>query len=183
MSVYFTDQCLVLTKLRTVLYHPLTPFFVLFCNIVATAIEQDFELLKTVTSQLDSLAVLSPSIAKLQTLFKSFIELCEGLVLEAKRKPSPLAKNAAINNDSIQQVVIAPRSSVQMMEEYIEYPDNTDDFGGDQLSLEQSMPDSALIFSQEGTPGLTDPGWGLFDTQPTLDWLDADFSYFDNNQG
>lgn len=171
-----------LTELRTVLYHPLTPFFVLFCNVVATAIEQDFELLKTVTSQLDGLSVLSPSIAKLQTLFKSFIDLCEGLILEAKKKPSPLSKNAAINNSGTQQVVVAPRSSVHTMEEYSEYSCVNEDFVNEQFSLEQPAPVGALGFSQEGTPGLTDPGWGLFDTQPTLDWLDADFTYFENNQ-
>ena len=41
---------------RTALYHPLTPLFVLFCNVVATSNKQDFETLQRVASGLDNLA-------------------------------------------------------------------------------------------------------------------------------
>lgn len=42
--------------------------------------------------------------------------------------------------------------------------------------------DNTFAFSTNGTPGAMDPGWGLFDVHPTLDWLDADFSFFDSEQ-
>ena len=63
------------------MYHPLTPFFVLFCHVVATSSEQDFQMLKLVASGLDGLTHLSSSIAKVQNLFNSFIELSEGVVV------------------------------------------------------------------------------------------------------
>lgn len=39
-------------------------------------------------------------------------------------------------------------------------------------------PDNSASASIGDLGGLTDPGWGLFDIQPTLDWLDADLSCF-----
>jgi hypothetical protein len=30
-------------------------------------------------------------------------------------------------------------------------------------------------------PEPADTDWGLLEIQPTLDWLDADFSFFDRN--
>lgn len=42
------------------------------------------------------------------------------------------------------------------------------------------MPSSDFTNPAGDTPANTDLGWGLFDVQPTLDWLDADFSFFDD---
>ena len=68
---------------RTVLYYLLTPLFVLFCNVVATSDPNDFDTLERVTGELEGLVEPSTSIARLQTLFKSFIELCESCLGKA----------------------------------------------------------------------------------------------------
>lgn len=49
----------------------------------------------------------------------------------------------------------------------------------DQMEHNTSNPDMTI---QPSTEAISDPIWGLFDAQPTLDWLDADFSFLDENQ-
>ncbi|KAF1852027.1 uncharacterized protein K460DRAFT_413505 [Cucurbitaria berberidis CBS 394.84] len=164
----------------TLLYHPLTPFFVLFCNVVASSNEQDFQLLKVVALQLDGLADLSPSIAKLQTLFKSFIDLCEGLVWEAKKSTSPVSRTDERPRgiERMQDLVFAP----QPTNEQPKFAVSLAGLPPQLVPLSRPPQEGTIDFPNESGPGIIDPGWGLFDTQPTLDWLDADFSYFDNNQ-
>ncbi|KAF9697819.1 hypothetical protein EKO04_004203 [Ascochyta lentis] len=167
----------------TVLYHPLTPFFVLFCNVVATSDPNDFHTLKRVAEELEGLVHLSTSIAKLQMLFKSFIELCEGLV-SAKRQ-----KTSAPSHDAFFQGIRGHRPSFGTPQPGIQVTDSMATAAiSDPFTILQSIsppfltPDPDFTFTAENTPGVMDPGWGLFDVQPTLDWLDADFSFFDNEQ-
>jgi hypothetical protein len=167
-----------------VLYHPLTPFFVLFCNIVASSSESDFQLLTTVTSQLDGLADQSPPIAKLQTLFKSFIGLCEGLVNKTK-ETSPHAAQCAHSQQTVghdRSVTSAPQPPAQLSGEQLQLPLNTNGINTEYANSVQPADDMAMDFPTDNSIGLLDPSWGLFDTQPTMGWLDADFSFFDSNQ-
>ena len=161
---------------RTVLYHPLTPFFVLFCNIVASSNDHDFQLLKTVTSQLDRLADLSSSIAKLQMLFRSFIGLCESLVAKTKQTASP----AAPEGQQSQEFTSAPQPSFHAPEHQLP-PSAVDGMMPDPAGFAQPMQELPMEFPTENGLGMLDSNWGLFDSQPTLGWLDADFSFFDNN--
>jgi hypothetical protein len=59
---------------------------------------------------------------------------------------------------------------------------DTDGFAAQQSLLAHSYHEAPVIFPYESGSEMVDPGWGLFDTQPTLDWLDADFSFFEGNQ-
>jgi hypothetical protein len=169
---------------RTVLYHPLTPFFVLFCNIVASSNESDFQLLNVVTSQLDGLAGFSPSIAKLQTLFKAFIGLCEGLVVRENEMTSYAAENRlqprAIERP--QGFTSVPQPSNRISEEQVRLPVNMDGLVAEHETMNQPSQEIPTDFPTNNGLGMVEPGWGLFDTQPTLGWLDADFSFFDSNQ-
>ncbi|KAH6621870.1 hypothetical protein C7974DRAFT_212393 [Boeremia exigua] len=179
------EAALTLTDIRahvaymhwTVLYHPLTPFFVLFCHVVATSNSNDFHTLKRVTDELEDLTELSTSIAKLQMLFKSFIELCEGLVSEKRQRTLATDVESDLQISQVQQASFAAYQ-----------PTNQLLASADPLVVQQptSTPFSAstpdFAFSSGDILGSTDPGWGLFDVQPTLDWLDADFSFFDNEQ-
>ncbi|KAK7705492.1 hypothetical protein SLS57_010026 [Botryosphaeria dothidea] len=66
----------------TLLFYPLTPFFVLFCNVVATSHRPDFALMKSMTDDLAELADHSPSIERLHRLFTVFLSLAEPLLDE-----------------------------------------------------------------------------------------------------
>jgi hypothetical protein len=143
------------------LYHPLTPFFVLFCHVVATSSERDFQMLKLVASGLDGLTHLSSSIAKVQNLFNSFIELSEGVVVSGPGKV--MAPGEGQRGRSQEQRTVQDSES-QITIERAGLP--TEEQMG--LSLDISLDQQIAGF---------DPVWGLFDAQPTLDWLDADFSF------
>jgi hypothetical protein len=143
------------------LYHPLTPFFVLFCHVVATSSEQDFQMLKLVASGLDGLTHLSSSIAKVQNLFHSFIKLSEGVVLSGSGN------------------VMAPVESQRGRSQgqyTVQHSDSQINIERDGLPTDQQMGLS-LDISLDQQLANFDPVWGLFDAQPTLDWLDADFSF------
>ena len=165
------------------MYHPLTPFFVLFCNVVATSQREDFNTLELVTSQLDGLVQLSPSIARLQALFKSFVGLCKGLVAsETDIRSQPMRDEEYGTHGRLAQdfaVTSYPFHSYTK--------DQTQFDGLQEACLSQQTP-SAVSTSMDtmsahvDTISSVDPSWELFDIQPTLDWLDADFSFFDSNQ-
>lgn len=171
----------LIVSLRTVLYHPLTPFFVLFCNVVATSNAKDFDTLERVTDELEGLVGLSTSIAKLQTLFKSFIELCEGLVSEKRQRTCTFDTEADFQASrarymplaTSQSLSYAPSNGVPASSSGLHdlLPTNVVPF---------EAPDTEFVFTSSNTHSSLDPGWGLFDVQPTLDWLDADFSLFVN---
>ena len=148
---------------------------------MASSSEQDFQLLKIVASQLDGLVGLSPSIAKLQTLFKSFIELCEGLVWEAKISAGSTTGNETQPQplECLEKFVFAPRATDNGQSTF-SVP--VSGLPSQQVQSNRPAQESAIEFPSENAPQMIDPGWGLFDTQPTLDWLDAGFSYLDSNQ-
>ncbi|KAJ4984959.1 C6 transcription factor [Stagonosporopsis vannaccii] len=179
------EAALTLTDIRshvaymhwTVLYHPLTPFFVLFCNVVATSNPDDFHTLKCVTDELEGLVELSTSLAKLQMLFKSFIDLCEGLVSSKRQR----AITTDIEGDS--QTPFTTRSLYDLTPTTFALADSLEtSIMQPPTSGSLNVPSRGLAQSVGDTPGSTDLDWGLFDIQPTLDWLDADFSLFDNEQ-
>ncbi|KAJ8113730.1 hypothetical protein OPT61_g4206 [Boeremia exigua] len=185
------EAALTLTDVRshvayihwTVLYHPLTPFFVLFCNVVATSDPNDFHTLKRVTEELEDLVELSTSIAKMQTLFKSFIELCEGLVSEKRRKtsaanigPEPQASQAQLMS------LTTPNSSNYVSDATVLASMSNSSAPTHMVSVTNAAPAFDFTLTPGSTPSYIEPGWGLFDVQPTLDWLDADFSIFDGRE-
>lgn len=79
---------------RTVLLYPLSPFFVLFCNIIGELDMDDYNLIQEITHSL-SLFNASPYIAKLLKLLDSLQNLCTPLI-EAKERMGPQAKLAAL---------------------------------------------------------------------------------------
>ena len=131
------------------------------------------------------MAEFSASIAKLQTLFKSFIELCDGLVPEKRQKTAEQVDDTRSQRDRVQQPVnralqsqgaglTADFSTLLAPSEFYSPMQPT--------SAPSLLPDNIFTFSVEGTSGAVDPGWGLYDVQPTLNWLEADFSFFDSEQ-
>ncbi|KAL0256856.1 hypothetical protein SLS55_007665 [Diplodia seriata] len=66
----------------TLLFYPLTPFFILFCNVVATSNRDDFALMKAMTEDLSDFSDRSTSIERLQRLFTIFLGLAEPLLDE-----------------------------------------------------------------------------------------------------
>ncbi|OJJ35383.1 hypothetical protein ASPWEDRAFT_109908 [Aspergillus wentii DTO 134E9] len=62
----------------TILFYPLTAYFVLFCNVVATSDTADFNLMKAIADCLNHGGTVSRPIAQLRVLFQKFLSLSSG---------------------------------------------------------------------------------------------------------
>ncbi|KAJ5668381.1 uncharacterized protein N7477_006951 [Penicillium maclennaniae] len=76
----FSNSITTIDSYPTMLLFPLSPFFVLFCNIVATSDQRDFEMIKNITDDLRQFIKANASIGKLYGLFSRFLELCTPLI-------------------------------------------------------------------------------------------------------
>ena len=154
---------------------------------MATSDLNDFYTLKRVTDELGGLVELSTSIAKLQTLFKSFIELCEGLVSQKRQRTIPANVEAEFQTPQAPQVPLATSQAPDCAPNMTVLANTGDSCGLSQPSSAPFVtPENELTLTSGGTSGGAtsglNPGWELFDVQPTLDWLGADFSFFDHEQ-
>lgn len=181
--VFYTCNAEILcsSTARTVLYYPLRPFFVLFCNVVATSHSGDFEIMKEFADTLMDLPNLNASAQRLQKLCATLVSLCQPLVQRAKEQymsnesnPRNPATNgtAVMESQAQEQMVqngISSEGVIPMM------PPTA--FGS---WFQQNMTTGAVV--GDGTPeanvsraNSSDEMFSaLFDVQPSLDWLGSD---------
>ena len=141
------------------LSYPLCPFFVVFCNVVGTSNERDFQLLQAVTDGISALVTENKYVNRLHRLCATLLSLCTPLV----KTPGPqdLSSTSAAVPGFSAQASTQPStfSSVR----------NTPDL----LNIESSV-------STGGSDGFLpstwndDMMWQLFQSQPSLDWFNAD---------
>lgn len=60
---------------RTLLVYPITAYFVLFCNVIATLDTDDFKLMTTITDCLARIETTSRPIIQVRTIFQQFLSL------------------------------------------------------------------------------------------------------------
>ncbi|KAJ6157418.1 hypothetical protein N7470_005010 [Penicillium chermesinum] len=141
----------------TILLFPLTPFFVLFCNVVATSDHKDFEMMRNTTNDLRQFAEIHPPFRKLYGLFSKFMDLCAPLMENTQRPPSAslLPAQNGPNNAHL-----APP-----------YPDIYD------RSVHQPnlLPSPIASKADSGAVEGWDDSlmWELFDNQPTIGWAES----------
>lgn len=129
------------------LSYPLCPFFVVFCNVVGTSDTQDFQLLQDVTDGISELVSENKFVNRLHRLCSTLIELCK-----------PLIQNAVTNNQSTATVTPTDRGAMSM------------DTGAEMtLPVTGTHVDDFLTSSWQD-----DRMWQLFQSQPSLDWFNAD---------
>ena len=110
----------------------MTPFYVIFCNVVGTSNMEDYQLLRDTTQGLQQFIDYNPAIARLYHLFTTFLNLC-----------SPLVNPPVVQEDA---------TTIS--------------------SLEQPI---AMDVRPEMGPWWNSADmWELFNTQPSLQWVDAD---------
>jgi hypothetical protein len=146
------------------LLFPLAPFFVLFCNVIATSNERDFNMIKNVTDDLHQFAEANASIGKLYKLFSKFLDLC-----------APLIKGNPDHSEPDQPVL----SEVGPIDKLYQTGSYADMFGGaadqDMVNLrstERTEKDSAVPRVVEGWDDSL--VWELFDNQPSLGWAESE---------
>ncbi|OQE21471.1 hypothetical protein PENFLA_c014G03566 [Penicillium flavigenum] len=153
----------------TVLLYPLSPFFVLFCNIIGELDMDDYNLLQDITQSLSQFAA-SPYISKLLKLLYYLQNLCVPLI-QAKQRMGPqvnvptlypsmtgTSHDHAASTDQHAHVLMAGSP----------YMDPIAGANHQQLQTPSDgsyAPDDALM-------------WQLFNSQVSLEWFESDpFSY------
>ncbi|KAJ6009450.1 hypothetical protein N7522_004466 [Penicillium canescens] len=147
----------------TMLLFPLAPFFVLFCNVIATSNEKDFTMIKTITDDLHQFAEANASIGKLYKLFAKFLDLCAPLIkrnLERARPGQPaVTENVA-----------------GMSENQFETQD--DAFGRAAAEAMVDLQSANVTGVPPNAPrseGWDDSlVWELFNNQPSLGWAESE---------
>jgi len=143
----------LLTTTRSMLSYPLCPFFVVFCNVVGTSSAQDFQLLQDVTDGLSALVTENKYVHRLHRLCATLLGLCRPLVQGSGthgQTPHP-------SGDSTGPLATYPMSAA---------------FGNGSGILNNSGSDNTAGIMPSSWND--DMMWQLFQSQPSLDWFNAD---------
>lgn len=140
---------------------PLAPFFVLFCNVIATSNEKDFDMIQNITDDLHQFAGANASIGKLYKLFSKFLDLCAPLVKgPLEQPPATLARvesaDKPTQNGSFTDIF--GRAADQAVET-LQGPDPTT--GDSTVPRAVEGWDDSLV-------------WELFNNQPSLGWAESE---------
>jgi hypothetical protein len=147
------------------LLSPLSPFFVLFCNVVATSDQRDFEMIKNITDDLRQSAKANVSIGKLYGLFSKFLDVCAPLI-----KP---------NQGMLESMSVFPVGG-KTLGQSTSYPDVYGRMGDQVLHLPSPTTSrTASEIGQSGEPQSVEGWddslmWELFDNQPSLGWAESE---------
>ncbi|KAJ5162263.1 hypothetical protein N7492_007655 [Penicillium capsulatum] len=148
----------------TMLLVPLSPFFVLFCSVVATSDRRDFEMIKKITDDLRQFAMANASIGKVYRLFSKFLDLCAPLIKKDPRTFPP--QNASTSADNVRGKAVSRMDS--------SYPDVFDRTGQNVSSLQSPAMSGGASSVSQSVEGWDDSlMWELFDNQPSLEWADS----------
>lgn len=141
------------------LSYPLCPFFVVFCNVVGTSNERDFQLLQAVTDGISTLITENKYVNRLHRLCATLLSLCTPLV-KTSGSQDRSNMSAAVPGFSAQT---STHSST--LTSVLDTPDMLN--LGSTVSTDN--PDGFLPSTWND-----DMMWQLFQSQPSLDWFNAD---------
>ncbi|KAJ5360292.1 transcriptional regulator family: Fungal Specific TF [Penicillium concentricum] len=153
----------------TVLLYPLSPFFVLFCNIIGELDMDDYNLMQDITQSLSQFTT-SPYISKLLKLLDYLQNLCLPLI-QAKQRMGPQVK--------------VPTLYPSMAGTWHDHPASTDEHGRLLMTGSPYM-DPVAGANPQNLPTPTDGSysaddammWQLFNSELSLEWFESDpFSY------
>ncbi|OJK02977.1 hypothetical protein ASPACDRAFT_40293 [Aspergillus aculeatus ATCC 16872] len=160
----------------TLLFYPLSPFFVLFCNIIGSLDRSDYDLVQSIVKTL-SQCKHDPHLQKLLDLLTSLARLCE-----------PLFQTNDAGDGAVSQGVAAGTSPVRIPSTPAVARAATN---GAMETGHTSTQESFLAhgMNQEAS-GILDPGnsassdwlmWQLFNTQMPLGWMNPEFAAYGFN--
>ncbi|KAJ5336465.1 uncharacterized protein N7506_004487 [Penicillium brevicompactum] len=145
----------------TMLLSPLAPFFVLFCNVIATSNEKDFDMIQNITDDLHQFAEANASIGKLYKLFSKFLDLCAPLVKGPPEQPSTTLTRVESTDKPTQDVSF------------------TDIFGRAADQAAETLKDADPTTGDPTVPRAVEGWddslvWELFNNQPSLGWAESE---------
>ncbi|KAI2835784.1 hypothetical protein CBS147321_11255 [Aspergillus niger] len=167
----------------TVLLYPLTPFFVIFCNIVATSDVDDLKLLKEATVTVASIGENFSFSMNLHGLLSQLIKLCSQLEVPLKQT-STTKFGEDQSNGKVPELLNNPHAVMPEESEKDQNSRLTTTFGQaaevDANTDPQMENLSSSQFSdQDGSRrnSIWDDGllWDFFNIQPSVEWFDAGY--------
>ncbi|CAG8888864.1 unnamed protein product [Penicillium egyptiacum] len=168
----------------SMLMFPLSPYYIIFCNVVATSHRQDFQLLSDIVEILAGVPDINSSICQLHNLCSMLVNLCKSLMNSrdgTKGVPPVLTQTPITNSD-----MSIGLNSFNTAGSEIEAPSGHQHLpifgrGMDWSSphsvarKEESCPTAPAPISGENIPTWNeDILWQLFDMQPSLECLERD---------
>lgn len=141
------------------LSYPLCPFFVVFCNVVGTSNERDFQLLQTVTDGISALITENKYVNRLHKLCATLLSLCTPLVNTSR--PQDRSNTSAAVPGILAQASANPSSLSSIL--------NTPDLLNVAPNTETTSSEASFLSTWND-----DMMWQLFQSQPSLDWFNAD---------
>ncbi|PLB55534.1 hypothetical protein P170DRAFT_43302 [Aspergillus steynii IBT 23096] len=165
----------------TILLYPLTPFFVIFCNVVATSNMQDLELLKEATATISSIRDQCSFSINLQNLLSHLIGLCSNLHDVHRRQSSFQRSNGNIS--WMGDIGFSPHSSRRLPADASAGNDRAEAtvHGGQfptpsastNIPVDGHSPNTVQGSCEPGESSIWDDGLmsELFNIQPSVDWF------------
>ncbi|KAJ5594403.1 transcriptional regulator family: Fungal Specific TF [Penicillium hispanicum] len=151
----------------TMLLFPLSPFFVLFCNVVATSDRRDYEMIRKITDELRRFAKANASIGKLYGLFSKFLDLCAPLI---KTNPESWSPQWSVL-DPANDIGAGAKMISQTSSSYLDHGRDHQASGPVPSPITSSRT-SEMPQSVEGWDDSL--MWELFDNQPSLGWAESE---------
>lgn len=154
---------------RTIFLYPLSPFFVLFCNIIGELDLDDYSLIQEITESLTPFAA-SPYISKLLKLLGSLQNLCAPLI-QTKQRLGPKTKVAPWYPSMTGAL---PESSTALDQNFpvdSSYPN----------SIAPTLPQQIPGSDDQVYPPTDELMWHLFNSQLSMECFESDFISFDAN--
>ena len=139
----------------------MTPFYLLFCNVVGTSSLDDYQLMRDTTKGLYRFIDSNPAIAKLYHLFTTFLTLCSPLVQGEADNISPVYMPPDLTNASGFQPNVALAAGMPPVDTNM-YDDPA------RLDVVEDRVIDPMISSWNNAQM-----WNLFDMQPSLEWVDS----------
>ncbi|KAE8377709.1 hypothetical protein BDV26DRAFT_292934 [Aspergillus bertholletiae] len=171
----------------TVLLYPLTPFFIIFCNVIATSNREDYTLLTQITAALSRIKEYNPSIFRLHGLFSQFTALCDQLY-------ETIAQDASQQSEQTMEAIRSHPISVagsndQNVSTYPQLHESLTTRAHSSDSTQPGSSEQQVLYSHALDPGPSAEGlshqissmwddglmWELFNIQPTVEWFDAGY--------
>lgn len=169
---YFESELMSLSNFvcfRTILLYPLSPFFVLFCNVIGEMNMDDYNIIQSILQGLSQFAA-SPYFSKLYKLLETLQSLSQSL-LDAKERLGPQKK-------------VTPWYPTGKKKDQPTSNDAQDSFiigGEDFMGVPDRANPQVLDFGHAVNPSDEELMWHLFTSNISLDWFDASLATPDPN--
>jgi hypothetical protein len=164
----------------TMLACPLSPFFIVFCNVVATSNLEDFRLLNEIANSISGFSRSYPALDKLASLFQTFVTLSRPLTQTHDRVPfnaigpdniamrsssTPTTDQSYNTNAQPSLMPPDPQPKPQVIQSAL--PADLPFINGDSYLGSSMTEDDQSMWNERLM-------WELFDRQPSVMWLEND---------